>query len=623
MKKLLLSVSALVIASLTYAQSPRLELLEQFTQASCGPCAIYNPDLNALLDANPDKIVSIKYQTSWPGTDPMNAHNPTQVATRVSYYGVSSVPNAQVDGGTAYAGHTAGVTASVINNRHSVTSPFTIDVQFNLSAGQDSIYATALITASQSVNLTNLVAHMVVVERNIYFATAPGSNGEKRFESVMKRMLPSDQGTPLTGTWASGDTVRLNYSWLLANVYNKNQLSVVVFVQNNTTKEVLQAGVMAPRIFNDAGVTAVTGVPYQCTSDVTPVVTVKNFGIDPLTSCTINYRYDNDPIQTINWTGNLAQNTTTTYTLPTATLTSGPHTFTAYTDAPNANVDLDTNNNRVNRSYNLFTASVASPVSNNFATVTPFPNNNFVVENVDGDTYTWIRSAYGFNGAGSAKMNCYAASNGTTDNLMSPKIDMTNAVTGAQLTFDVAHQMYNATSIERLKVNVSTDCGATWTTLYNKSGATLATVTGYLTTAFNPVSTSWRNEVVSLNAYIGVPELIVQIQSISGYGNNIYVDNVNITDGNVSVPVLATQSPIELYPNPAKGEAFLNVSLDKATDLNVSVYNTLGAKVATYNYESFASGVIRMDVSTFAKGTYTVSVSTADGVITKRLIVSE
>jgi hypothetical protein len=183
--------------------------------------------------------------------------------------------------------------------------------------------------------------------------------------------------------------------------------------------------------------------------------------------------------------------------------------------------------------------------------------------------------------------------------------------------------MYDATSIERLKVNVSTDCGASWSTIYNKSGATLATVSGYLSTAFNPVSTSWRSETVSLDAYIGSPELMFQIQSISGYGNNIYVDNVNISDGVVSVPVLATQSPVELYPNPAKGEAFVNVSMNKATDLTIVIYNSLGAQVATYVYDGFTSGIIRLDIASLAKGNFVVSVQSTDGVITKRLMVSE
>jgi hypothetical protein len=75
MKKALLS-SLIMISGVTASFGQRLVLLEHFTQASCGPCASQNPALNALLDNNTTKVVAIKYQTSWPGTDPMNAANP-------------------------------------------------------------------------------------------------------------------------------------------------------------------------------------------------------------------------------------------------------------------------------------------------------------------------------------------------------------------------------------------------------------------------------------------------------------------------------------------------------------------------------------------------------------------
>jgi hypothetical protein len=621
MKKLLLAISFIAYSTLSIGQSQRLVLMEQFTQASCGPCAIYNPALNALLDANPEKVVSIKYQTNWPGTDPMNTHNPTQVAARVTYYGVNSVPEAELDG-NVYSGHTSGITASLINGRYPDPSPFTITVSFTLNANRDSIFGHANITASQSYTGTTLVAHMVVIERNIYFATAPGNNGEKRFESVMKRMLPDQNGTALPSTWNSGDGLDLDYAWPLSNVYDKNQLALVVFVQDNSTKEVLQAGYMQPQIHNDAGVTAITGAAYQCVPDVTPQITIRNYGIDPLTSCDIKYRLDADPEQTIAWTGSVLPNATTTYTLPMMSLTNGSHSFTAYTTNPNASTDLDTNNNRNSRKYNLFLSTVNAPIVENFAAVT-FPSNGFVVDNSDNDAYTWVRSTYGFNGGGSAKMNCYNAASGTIDNLIAPKLDFTNAITGAAITFDLAHAQYGVNNTERLKINVSTDCGQSWTAVYNKVDPSLATVTGYVTSAFNPVVANWRHETVSLNAYIGQPELLISVNSTSDYGNNIYIDNINITDGIVSVPLLATKVPVELYPNPANGEAFLNVDLEQSADLIVTIYNSMGAQVGSYKYDSFVSGIIRLDISTFAKGNYVVNVQSENSLVTKRLTISE
>jgi len=81
MKKIILFSLFLATAVLGFSQSQRFIMFEEFTQASCGPCASQNPAFDALLNANVSKCTSIKYHTSWPGVDPMNAQNPTDVGS--------------------------------------------------------------------------------------------------------------------------------------------------------------------------------------------------------------------------------------------------------------------------------------------------------------------------------------------------------------------------------------------------------------------------------------------------------------------------------------------------------------------------------------------------------------
>src|SRR5689334_7819656 len=98
MKKLF-TLIGLFISSMSLFASQRLVMVEEFTNASCPPCAAQNPGFNALLDANPTKVVALKYQTNWPGVDPMNAQTQSLgVGTRVTYYGVTGVPHGVVDG---------------------------------------------------------------------------------------------------------------------------------------------------------------------------------------------------------------------------------------------------------------------------------------------------------------------------------------------------------------------------------------------------------------------------------------------------------------------------------------------------------------------------------------------
>ena len=221
------------------AQVPRMALVEHFTQASCGPCASQNPTLQSLLDANPG-VTSIKYQVSWPGTDPMNAHNPGHVTQRVNFYTVSSVPQTVFDG-NVYKGSPAGVTQSMLNSRATVTSPFSMSAQYYLNGAQDSIFVNVTYKKEADTSNTAVYLRVAVLEKEILFTSPPGSNGEREFYHVMKRMLPNSFGTAVPLAMQVGDTETVQLSWKLANVYDVNELMVVAFIQNHDNKTIHQS----------------------------------------------------------------------------------------------------------------------------------------------------------------------------------------------------------------------------------------------------------------------------------------------------------------------------------------------------------------------------------------------
>lgn len=211
MKKFTILVSILLIAGLQmgFGQSQRLVLLEHFTQASCGPCAQYNPQINSLLNQYPDKFTAVMYHTSWPGYDPMYNHNTVENGARTSYYSVNAVPNSVIDG-NVYNGHPAGWNITTINNRYAVPSPADISVYHELSPGQDEVTVNMMILATQDIP-AGTKAHMVVIEKHIHFSNPPGSNGETDFYNVMKKMLPNQSGTELPAMQA-GDYTIISYS---------------------------------------------------------------------------------------------------------------------------------------------------------------------------------------------------------------------------------------------------------------------------------------------------------------------------------------------------------------------------------------------------------------------------
>lgn len=109
----------------------------------------------------------------------------------------------------------------------------------------------------------------------------------------------------------------------------------------------------------DAGATVIAGVPaVNCGSQISPQVTLKNFGTTTLTSCTINYQINSGNLQTYNWTGSLAQNAQTVVNLPAINAANGNNTLTVSIANPNNGTDQNINNNQVQYTFSAFTGEV-------------------------------------------------------------------------------------------------------------------------------------------------------------------------------------------------------------------------------------------------------------------------
>ena len=371
MKKVLLLlcfVTSLFITS--YSQTQRLILIEEATNASCGPCAAQNPAFDVLLDQNRDKLTAIKYHWYFPGYDPMYNHNTVENLARVAYYGINGVPTAMIDGiienrsGFSYPGSPAGYNQTIINEYAAVPSSFEIDMYHRLSANQDSIYVTMRVRAAEDLS-GSFKAHIVVVEKHINFATPPGTNGEKNFSDVMKKMLPDNQGTNLPVSWKSGDYTFIAQSWKLQNIYNISELGVVGFIQNTINKSVKQAANSSPEMFapyfnTDAALTKIWNLSEtNCMGKITPKVVLSNFGANPLTSVDILYQANEENPQTYNWTGNLDFLESQEIELPEINFTVIPsNKAVVYLVNPNGTVDEFKQNDTIMKSFN---AAVVTP----------------------------------------------------------------------------------------------------------------------------------------------------------------------------------------------------------------------------------------------------------------------
>ena len=302
--------SLMVLFSLKVnAQNERILLLESFTNTGCGPCAAYNPTMDALIAANADKIAAIKYHVNWPSAnDPMYLHNTSENGSRTSYYGVNSVPHVVIDG-TRFSGSPGGINQNVINQFAAIESPMELRLTYNVDEAQNTITVYVMGRVTTDI-IGSLKLYVGVIEKEIHFTSAPGSNGERDFYSVMKKLLPSASGTAL-GELVADDYFTYTFTWELANIYNMDQLDAIAWVQNANTKEVYQACKSSqdfePFFANEACVNGLSNIKnINCSGVAAPKVVLTNYGSNALTSAELEVLVNGVTMETVTWDGNLA-----------------------------------------------------------------------------------------------------------------------------------------------------------------------------------------------------------------------------------------------------------------------------------------------------------------------------
>lgn len=613
-RKLLISILVFG-ASIGFAQQ-RLVFSESFSQASCGPCASQNPAFKTLLEANTGKIIAIKYQVSWPGFDPMYNQNPAEIDSRVSYYGITGVPDRVLDGVNT------DVTQTAINNRYAVPSPINLTMTHTLTADFSAANVSVTIDAPAAWNESNTVLQVAMVEKRISFASAPGSNGEKDFYDVMRKMLPNANGTPVDMSNFTNEngtqTFTFNNVAIPSYIYDLSQVRFIAWVQNNTNKEVYQAAITEPALLPNYGVVSNLNVAnnYTCENQLTGVTaTLRNDGNTVINSATVNYKIDNGAVQTFDFTGSIAVGGTADVSLPATNTTSGSHVLSVFLN----NINGSGSTNALGTTTTTF-ATISAPGSSgnflqNFAN-SSFPYANYYLASPGGNNWDRVSA-----NTGSIRYNNYSYLAGSVGEVYLAPIDL-SSISNKAMSFDVAYRQYQAEN-DRLQVLASTDCGANWSNLFDKEGDDLKTQNP-ATAPFTPAAASqWRTETVDLNNFATANKLIIKFKATSDYGNNLFVDNINI--GTVGVEIVDNlENAVSVYPNPSNEMAFIRFETNSNEIVQLNVVSALGQVVYSQSYGKLALGsqTLSFYTSDLASGVYLINLKVGEQTITKRLTVS-
>jgi len=369
-------------------------------------------------------------------------------------------------------------------------------------------------------NAGNNIALQLVIDGMRYTPSSPG------FVDARNGILIADQvnygGAHLNLIWNAFATRGLGFSASQGNPYWRFDQVEAFDLPTNNNVGVISS--LAPT----------AGVFHDCDNTTPVTLSVRNNGLTQQGNFNVSYRVDGGAVNTVLYSGPLQPGFAAPVTFPgTLTLlTNGTHTIKAWTSLPTDQYHAD---DTLTFTVN-WQANSTPPVSAN-AEDALLPPTGWVVENVDG-LYTWsnVSLAMGSNCATTRtfRMN-YRTYNapGQEDRLVSPLINLASSA-GTHLQFHHAYAPYGSGLDDGLHADISTDCGANWTTVYSAYGAALGTAP-QTTTAWVPTACNhWLLHDIDISAYDG-QRILLRFVGESHFGNDLFIDNINVVNNGVKL----------------------------------------------------------------------------------------
>lgn len=230
MKKSFLVILALLGLFAVLAAVPReLVVVEVATGTWCGYCPGAAMGCHDLIE-NGHAVAVIKNHN---GDNFANVYS----NARNNYYSPSGFPTAYFDGQNPTAGGSASSSMysnylPKVNARLAVPSHYSISAIGNQVGSEYQIAVT--VSKPEADTNTNVLLHAVLTESNIPF----NWGNQTTVDNVNRLMAPNQNGTPID--LDTGETTTVNLTMAPQAAWNIANTEVIFFLQNNSTKEILQ-----------------------------------------------------------------------------------------------------------------------------------------------------------------------------------------------------------------------------------------------------------------------------------------------------------------------------------------------------------------------------------------------
>ena len=244
-------------------------------------------------------------------------------------------------------------------------------------------------------------------------------------------------------------------------------------------------------------------------------------------------------------------------------------------------------------------------------------NNKWTVLNNDNDAGWQVVNSTSYSGSQCYMLQNFGNVGALVDEFVSPTYNFTN-LSSPVLKFKLHFSTTDIENNDQLRVLISSNCGSTWTQRYiktaNSTSLPLNTTTNVYGTDYIPAqgSAEWREEIVNIPNLATKPNSRIRFEFTSGYGNNIFIDDINITGTPTNLYQLNKENlNFSVAPNPVVNESTISFNITEGGNAIVKISDVLGKDVAVIQngYLSVGEHKFGLKKSDFSSGLYFVNIN--------------
>lgn len=371
----------------------------------------------------------------------------------------------------------------------------------------------------------------------------------------------------------------------------------------------------------------------NCSTSISPNITVKNKGANAITAITVNYTVDAGNASVYNWSGNLASGQTTNINIPTFNVSIGNHSLS---------IDITTTGDAYAVNNTASTNFLSNDFNNTPTTVNVFEDDvaDALISETTGSTTdpVWVigRPAKTLLNTPSSGNKVYITKkngnypNNTVSNLYTNCYDLstiTNPVLAFKMGFDIENNW------DYLVVEYSTNGGSSWNILGDANDANWYTSSstsnglpgkqwtgeGENNHASGGTNATTHDYSYDLSAFTNETNIVFRFRFVTDTAVNeegVLLEDL-VINGTLSVSNEELLKSLSIYPNPSND--IFNINWNTNEKATISVYNYLGKLIVQEKSSLMNSHSINL--KGYSKGLYLVKIVSDNKQATKKIIL--